>query len=102
RFRLRLPRLLQRLNRIASTGLSNRNITRTTVILLACLISKLIKYKELISGHLRQHLTAALNDLRSHRANKRDARNNRSNRRLNTDLNKIVKTFRRLATNKKA
>src|SRR5699024_1622867 len=102
RFRLRLPRLLKRLNRIASTRLSNRNIARPPVILLTRLVCKLIQDKELVSGHLRQHLAAALNDLRSHRANKRDARNNRRNRRLNTDLNKIVKTFRRLATNQKA
>src|SRR5699024_7838737 len=99
RFRLRLPRLLQRLNRIASTRLSNRNIARTPVILFTCLVRKLIKYKELVSGHLRQHLAAALNDLRSHRTDKRDARNNRSNRRLNANFDKIVKTFRRLTTN---
>src|SRR5699024_8550046 len=96
RFRLRLPRLLKRLNRIASTGLSNRNIARAPVILLACLIRKLIKYKKLVSSHLRKHLAAALDNLRSNRPDKRDAGNNRSNRSLNTDLNKIVQTFRRL------
>src|SRR5699024_6829418 len=102
RFRLRLPRLLKRLNRIASTGLSDRNIARAPVILFTRLVRELIKNKELIGGHLRQHLTAALNDLRSHRADKRNARNDRRNRSLNTDLNKIVQTFRRLTTHQKA
>src|SRR5699024_9790902 len=101
-FRLRLPRFLKRLNRIASTRLRDRNIARTPVILLARLVRKLIKNKELIGSHLRQHLAAALNDLRSHGTDKRDACNNRSNRRLNTDLDHIIKTVRTLTTNQES
>ena len=45
------------------------------------------------------HDAAALDNLRSNRPNERNAGNNSRDSGLNADLNKIVKTFRRLAAN---
>src|SRR5699024_12210168 len=75
RFRLRLPRLLKRLNRIASTRLSDRNISRPPVILLTRFICKLIDDQESVSAHLREHITSASNDIRCYSCDIRNTPN---------------------------